>query len=77
MSRGINRRVAAGLLCLVCLGLSGCFIISDNSNDPQNPTVGRELRDLKMARENGALDPDEYEQARHRLLSRLDKPCKS
>jgi hypothetical protein len=71
MSRGIFCLVATGFLCLCT---SGCIISSDTSSDCQAPTVGQELRDLKTAREEGALPPDEYDVARHRLLSRLDKP---
>jgi hypothetical protein len=71
MSRGILCLVVTGLLCLCA---SGCIISSDTSSDCQAPTVGQELRELKVARDEGALAPEEYDAARHRLLSRLDKP---
>lgn len=71
MSWGILRLVVTGLLCTWA---SGCIISSDTSSDCQAPTVGQELRELKIAREEGALAPDEYDTARQRLLTRLDKP---
>ena len=77
MSTGFIRLAAAGLLCLGSAGLPGCVVVSDNSNDPQNPTVGRELTDLKVARDKGALGEEEYHDARHKVLSRLDKSCGS
>ena len=77
MSTGVVRLLGAGLLCAVCLGLSGCIVVSENSAHPHVPTVGKELRDLKLARDEGAIAPDEYDQARQNLLKRLDKPVKS
>jgi len=77
MSRRMLRLWAAGLLCLGSVSLPGCVVVADNSNDPQNPTVGRELRDLKMARDRGALGDEEYRDARLKVLSRLDKSCGS
>jgi hypothetical protein len=76
MSTGAIRLAGAGLLCVVCIGLSGCFFVSDNSNEASHPTVGRELSDLKAARDCGAIEPEEYKEARHKVLARLDKPCK-
>ena len=74
MSTGVVRLAGAGLVCAVCLGLSGCIFVSDNSNDAQRPTLGRELRDLKAARDDGSIDPEQYKEAREKLLSKLDKP---
>ena len=76
MSTGVIRFAVAGLFCAALLGLSGCIVVSDNSNDPQTPTVGRELRDLKAARDDGAIDPGQYHDARQKVLARLDKPCR-
>ena len=77
MSARFGRPAAAGLFCLLCAGLPGCVVVSENSSDPHIPTVGRELRDLKVARDEGAIDPAEYDEARRDLLTRLDKPRKS
>ena len=74
MSGNIVRRAAAGVACSACLWLSGCFVHSDTSSDHKLPTVGEELCDLKEARDDGALTEPEYDEARQRLLSRLDKP---
>lgn len=76
MPTGVIRFAAAGLSCAACLILSGCIVVSDHSTDPRPPTVGRELRDLKVARDEGAIEPEQYQDARGKLLARLDKPCK-
>ena len=72
MSTRAVRSVAAGLLCV---GLSGCIVVSDTSSSSRSPTMGQELRDLKLARDEGALDDGQYHGAREKLLARLDKPA--
>lgn len=74
MSTVPSRLAAAALLCVVCFGAGGCLLISDSSNEARSPTLGRELRDLKVARDEGAIAPEEYDTARQKLLARLDKP---
>jgi hypothetical protein len=70
MSRGI---LCLAVSVLMGLGTSGC-IVTDNSAGCKSPTVGDELRSLKVARDEGALEPGEYDDARHKVLARLDKP---
>ena len=77
MSARFGRPAAAGLFCLLCAGLPGCIVVGENSSEPHIPTVGRELRDLKVARDEGALAPEEYDEARRNLLTRFDKPRRS
>ena len=74
MSNCFMRHAAAAVVCLGCAGLCGCFVSNDESADQRLPTVGEELRDLKMARDEGAMDPDEYKAAKQKVLTRLDKP---
>ena len=74
MITGHFRAAGAAAICLVCLTSTGCIVVSDNSHDPQTPTLGRELRDLKAARDHGAIEQEQYLEARHKLLARLDKP---
>ena len=71
MSTRDVRFVAAGLLCV---GLSGCILVSDNTSSARSPTVGQELRDLKVAKDEGAIEDEQYCEARQKLLARLDKP---
>ena len=71
MSTRAARTFVAGLLCV---SLSGCIVVSDTSSSSRSPTMGQELRDLKVARDEGALDDEQYSDARHKLLARLDKP---
>lgn len=39
-----------------------------NSHSSESHTLGQELMDLKSAYESGAIDPDEYELQRRKLL---------
>jgi hypothetical protein len=71
------RLSAAGLLGLALAGLAGCIGVSENSPTTHYPTVGRELCDLKTAHDQGALDEQEYELARQKVMARLDKPVKA
>ena len=74
MSRGTRTAVALAV-CLGCLNVSGCMFISSEVPPPvQRPnTLGHELRDLKVAREDGAVSDEEYRSAKQRLLASYDK----
>ena len=74
MSRGTRTAVALAV-GLACLTVSGCMFISSETPPPvQRPnTLGHELRDLKVAREEGAVSDDEYRLAKQRLLASYDK----
>ena len=77
MSRGRLSAVALAVaVALVFLDLSGCTFIA--GGDPPaapapRPTLGRELRDLKLARDDGAVSEAEYCAAKERLLTSYDK----
>jgi len=71
------RLSAASLLGLASVGLTGCIVVSENSPSAHSATVGRELSDLKVAHDGGALDEKEYDLARQKVLARLDKPVKT
>jgi hypothetical protein len=77
MSRRMLRISAVCLLGVPSAGLPGCIGVSENSPSTHYPTVGRELCDLKTAHEQGALDEQEYELARQKVMARLDKPVKA
>ena len=66
------------MACATCLARPGRFSASESKNDSPPPTVGQELRDLKTARDEGAIEPEQYQVARNKVLARLDKPvpCK-
>jgi hypothetical protein len=78
MSTGIGRLAAAGVSAFAAVALTGCvFVASDSADSIQHQaTVGKELRDLKVARDEGAIEPAQYDAAKQKLLARLDKPCK-
>jgi hypothetical protein len=63
--------VAVGLALLT--SLCGCTFIAGDPPAAPRPTLGRELRDLKTAHEDGALSDDEYSTAKQRLMSSYDK----
>lgn len=62
---------ALGAMTVASL-LSGCVVALGNRVPEQdhksNPTLGKQLSDLKQARENGAITEDEYQAAKKRLL---------
>jgi hypothetical protein len=60
--------VLAGLLFLT---QSGCVVALGNrvpEDAKARPTLGKQLTDLKQARDSGALTEDEYQAAKKRLL---------
>ena len=65
-------RFTAGALALAAVS-AGCTYVNHNYKEPaqQVPTVGRELADLKIARDAGAIDAVQYEAAKQRLLARM------
>ena len=59
--------VSAALL----LTLSGCVLSLGNRVPPPTtsaPTLGKQLTDLKQARDSGAISDEEYQTARKRLV---------
>ena len=65
--RRVRSLLMVCLLSFVGVGLAGCIMASDSSREIP-PTLGQELQDLHVAREKGAINEDEYAQAKHRLL---------
>ena len=58
-------------LALVCASLSGgCVVALGNRVPPdeRKPTLGKQLTDLKQARDSGAMTEEEYQTAKKRLL---------
>ena len=50
--------------------LTGCVVALGNRVPPQDhkATLGKQLTDLKQARESGALTEEEYQTAKKRLI---------
>ena len=64
-----TKLVPASLLTLVAaLALNGCVVALGNKVPESKPTLGKQLTDLKQARESGALTEDEYQAAKKRLV---------
>lgn len=58
-------------LTLVCASLlSGCVVALGNRVPPDDrkATLGKQLTDLKQARDSGAITEDEYQTAKKRLV---------
>ena len=60
------------VVALSTLLLNGCIValgnkVPENTNKGE-PTLGRQLTDLKQARDSGALNEEEYQTARKRLI---------
>ena len=67
-AKGFNVLVwAMGVALMMAAG--GCIAVHDESTDTGPKTLGRELRDLKTAREKGAITDEEYAVAKKKLLS--------
>ena len=49
--------------------LTGCIAVG-GTEQHNNPTLGRQLIDLKQARDTGALDEQQYQHARQELLAK-------
>ena len=79
MSRGTFRASAVAVVVgLAVLSLSACTMNIGADPPPlpaahRPPTLGEELRDLKVARDAGALNEEEYGKAKQRLLESHDK----
>ena len=58
---------AALILCAGGALVSGCIAVGGNEHYTK-PTLGRQLMDLKTARDTGAIGDTEYEQAKEDLL---------
>jgi hypothetical protein len=60
-----------GLLMAVLLGtsLNGCVVAFGNRVPQEGKaTLGKQLTDLKQARESGAINEEEYQAAKKRLI---------
>ena len=57
-------------IAMVCVTLNGCVVALGNRESPPDhkATLGKQLTDLKQARESGAITEEEYQTAKKRLL---------
>ena len=51
----------------------GCIAIGNRGNPNLNPTVGQQLIDLQKAKESGALNEQEYQAQRTKVLGTGEK----
>ena len=58
---------SALLICAAAILVPGCIAVGGNEHYTK-PTLGRQLMDLKTARDTGAVGEQEYEQAKDDLL---------
>ena len=65
---------AVGAAHLAAFVSTGCVValgnrVPENQRDAKgNPTLGKQLTDLKQARDSGAISEDEYQTAKIRLI---------
>ena len=61
---------ALGIAALAALLLNGCIIALGvpDKEVKTRPTLGKQLSDLKQARDSGALTEEEYQTAKKRLV---------
>jgi hypothetical protein len=62
--------VACGMAALAVLLFNGCIIAMGvpDKEAKTRPTLGKQLTDLKQARDSGALTEEEYQTAKKRLI---------
>ena len=74
MTTMIPRTALAMVVCALALNLCGCSwsIGGGKTAGPvtEPPTRGQELIDLKKARDQGAITPEEYESQKTKVLGR-------
>ena len=70
-SRAHPGRIASMLTILTLAGLllSGCIAVGGTEQHNQ-PTLGRQLIDLKQARDTGAIDEAQYQNAKKEMLAK-------
>jgi len=59
----------AGALMLACVLCCGCVVALGNRGSEQDKaTLGKQLTDLKQARDTGVINEEEYQTAKKRLI---------
>jgi len=66
-TRIISRLVIAGGITLGAI-TAGCIAVGGSDNYTQ-PTLGKQLQDLKVARDTGAMTEPEYSDAKSKLIA--------
>ena len=61
------KRIALMTVLAVALALPGCMAIGARGHTYKSPTIGRELMDLKEARDTGAISEKEYAEHKAKL----------
>jgi len=68
----MSKRIIARLVILSGCALgaitAGCIAVGGSDNYTQ-PTLGKQLQDLKVARDTGAISEPEYNDARGKLIN--------
>ena len=68
----MKKNVVLNLVCcaLAATTVAGCVVAFGNRVPPgeAKATLGKQLTDLKQARESGAITEDEYQTAKKRLV---------
>jgi hypothetical protein len=64
----MNKALFPALLAALVLGLAGCAGDAEVKSEINTTTKGQQLIDLKKALDSGALNQEEYERERQRLL---------
>lgn len=64
----MEKRVGLASVLVLALALGACSIHGGSHENIHPPTLGQELMDLKRAYESGALDEQEYQHQRDRLI---------
>ena len=66
-----NVHTAVGIALLAVFAFTGCVVALGNKvpeNTKGQPTLGKQLTDLKQARDSNAISEEEYQAAKKRLI---------
>jgi hypothetical protein len=61
--------IAAGCLVAALASLQGCIAVGGTTHRAADPTIGQQLIDLKRAKDEGALSPEEFERLRQDVVN--------
>jgi len=65
-----NNLVIAVISLVLGLAAAGCIAVGGSDRyESKYPTTGKQLQDLKSARDNGAISDQEYQQTKAKMLT--------
>jgi hypothetical protein len=68
----MKRFLVIGLVCATCV--TGCIAVGGSDRiEAREPTIGKQLQDLKTARDTGAITQEEYDRTKQAIMTTADR----